>query len=155
MNTVSMPKASATKTGVLTGGTAEALQGKAGDIVTFLHRDLFDRVGHVGDGDAQKSFGDLTRRANGAGRPRNFLGQHGELPGHDSAIQWLVAIRTEDRRKMRGLDFAHADIGVGDGQRSAAPIACRSGIGTRRIRADPHAGAVEMQDRAYHRQPRY
>ena len=45
--------------GVLAAGATEALQGEAADVVALLHRDLLDRVGHVGDGDLQEALGDL------------------------------------------------------------------------------------------------
>ena len=43
--------------GVLPGGAAEAGQRVRSDIMAALHRDFFDGVGHVFDGDPQKTFG--------------------------------------------------------------------------------------------------
>ena len=45
--------------GMLARGAAEAVERVLGDVVAALHGNLFDRVGHVFDGDAQKSFRDV------------------------------------------------------------------------------------------------
>jgi hypothetical protein len=58
------------QTGMLAAGAAEALQGVAGDVVALLDRDLLDRIGHVGDGDAEEALGHrarVLRRAGGDG----------------------------------------------------------------------------------------
>ena len=61
MNTVSMPELVGDQAGVLAAGAAEALQREAGGVVALLHADLLDRVGHVGDGDAQEALGRRAR----------------------------------------------------------------------------------------------
>ena len=50
--------------------------------------------------------------------------------------------------KKSGIELADHHVGVGDGERPAAAVAFRPGIGAGRVRADAEARAVEMQDRA-------
>ncbi len=64
------------------------------------------------------------------------------------AVQRLIARRAEDRREMRRLELTQAQIRVGHGERSAAPIAAGPRIGAGRIGSDAKARAVEMQNRA-------
>ena len=52
------------------------------------------------------------------------------------------------RREEIGLQLAEHDVGVGDRQRPAAPVAGGAGIGAGRIRADAEAARLEMEDRA-------
>ena len=49
---------------------------------------------------------------------------------------------------MVRLDLAEHDVGIGHGQRPAAPVAGRPGIGPGAVRPDAVFRAVEMQDRA-------
>ena len=132
--------------GVLAAGAAEALQGEAADIMAFLHADLLDRVGHVGDRDAQKPLRQGARVLRLAGGLRHLGGQSGEFRLHHLGVQRFVAFGAENGREVRGHDFADADVGVRHRQRAAAPVAGRAGIGAGAVRADAQAGAVEMQD---------
>ena len=66
---------------------------------------------------------------------------------HGIGIQRQVAIGTENRRKMRRLDFSDTQIGVGHRQRAAAAITGGTRIGAGGLRPHPEARAVEMQDR--------
>ena len=52
------------------------------------------------------------------------------------------------RGKNVGLDLADGDVGVGHGERAAAPVRGRPGIGAGAVRPDPEARAVEAEDRA-------
>ena len=131
------------RAGVLAARAAEGGQGVPGDVVPLLHRDPLDRVGHVGHGDAQVPLGDLLRAA-AVADPR---GQVGEPRADDVGVQRLVAVRPEHPREVLRLDAAEHHVGVGDGERAAAPVAGRAGVGTGRVRADPVPGAVEVQDR--------
>ena len=140
--------------GVLTAGAAEALQREARGVVALLHRDLLDRIRHVGDSDLQKPLRHLVRRARLAGGLRDLFRQCRKLRRHDIGIERCIAVRPEDRRKVPRLDLADADIGVGHRQRPAAAIAGRARIGAGGIRADAEARAVEMQDRAAARRHR-
>jgi hypothetical protein len=133
--------------GVLAAGPAEGGQGVLGDVVAALHRDPLDRVGHVGDRDVDESLG----QGLGAHRPsaglRDGGGQFGKALAHDIGVERLIGARPEHPREVRRLDSAQHHIGIGDGQRPAPPIACRPRMRTGRVRPDPQAGAIEMQDR--------
>ena len=65
-----------------------------------------------------------------------------------SASSGSVGVRAEHRREVGGLDPAQHHVGVGDGQRAAAPVAGRAGDGTGRVRAHPVAAPVEVEHRA-------
>ena len=134
------------QTRVLPTGAAETLQCETGDIVPLLHRDLLDRIRHVGDGDLEKTLGDLSGGAYFAGCRRYPFGQRGEFFRDHRCVQRTVPIRPKNGGKMCWLDFAHADIGVRHGQRPAAPVARWPRIRPRRVRPHPHARAIEMQD---------
>ena len=71
-----------------------------------------------------------------------------ELLAHDFGVERLVAVRPEHFGKEFGDEPAGHQIGVGDGERAAAPISCGAGIGAGGIGADAKPRAVEMQDRA-------
>ncbi len=140
--------------GVLAAGAAETLQRKARDVVALLHRNLLDRICHVGHGDAQEPLGGLLRRARMTGGARDFLGQFGEFCRDHVGVQLLVAARAEDRREVRRLDFPHADVRVGHRERAAAAVAGRAGICAGAVRADSQPRAVEVQDGAAARRHR-
>ena len=65
-----------------------------------------------------------------------------------SAIQRLVAAFAEDLREVVRLDPAEQHVGVGDGERAAAPVAGGAGVGAGRVGAGPVPAAVEVQDGA-------
>ena len=50
------------ETGMLAASTAKTLQGIIGYIITALHRDFLDRIGHILDRDTQESVRQLFRR---------------------------------------------------------------------------------------------
>jgi hypothetical protein len=114
---------------MLTAGTAETGEGKTGDVMALLHRNLLDGIGHVGNGDAQETVGDVARIAVRAGGGRDAGGEIGEFFGDDLGIEGLLGILAENRREMLRLDFADADIRVRDGERAAATIAGGAGVG--------------------------
>ncbi len=134
--------------GVLATGAAEALQGEARDVVPLLHRDLLDRIRHVGDGDMEKPLGDRSRITSLAGGVRDPIRERDELRSHRLRIQGLIAARPENRGKVSRLNLPDADIGVRDRERTAPAIAGGAGIGAGAVRPDPQPRAVEMQDRA-------
>ena len=45
--------------GMLAAGAAEAVECVVRDVVTTLHRNFLDRIGHVLHGDAQESLGNI------------------------------------------------------------------------------------------------
>ncbi len=79
------------QTGVLTAGAAEALQREARRVVALLHRDLLDRVRHVGDGDPQEALRHLARRALLSGRRRDLIGERGKPGCHHIGIERIAS----------------------------------------------------------------
>jgi hypothetical protein len=130
--------------GVLTARAAEGVQEVARHVMAALDADLLYRVGHVLDGDADEAFGDLLGAAAVAGLRRDRL----EPRGDDVAIERLVAPRAEDRGEEPGIELAEHHVGVGDGQRPAAAIAGRAGIGAGGVGADAEAAGLGVEDRA-------
>ena len=129
---------------MLAAGAAEAVQRIARHVIAALHRNLLDRVRHVLDRDPDEAVGDLLRLTLAA----DFGCKLPERVAHRFAVERLILLRAENLREEIRDQFPDHHIGVGDSERAAAPVACRSGIGAGGIRADPEARAVEMQDRA-------
>ena len=130
--------------GVLAAGAAEAIERVTRDIIAALHRDFFDRVRHVLDGDLDEAVSDLFGRAAVADLLRHVRKRR----THRAGVERLVLLRPEYFGKEIGNELAGHHIGIGHGQRPAAAIAFRTGIGAGGIRANTKARAVEMQDRA-------
>jgi 5-oxoprolinase (ATP-hydrolysing) len=78
--------------GMLSSRTAKAIEKIAGHVITALHRDLLDGVGHVLDGDGDEAFGDGFRRAAVA----DLVGQRTKLFLHYFPVERLVLVRAED-----------------------------------------------------------
>ena len=93
------------QTGVLSTGTAEAGKRICRHVVAALHRNKFDGVCHVGDGDTNKSFGDFCSGLFTAGCSIDFFCEHLEHCPHDVGIEWLIAAWPEHAWKMIRLDF--------------------------------------------------
>ncbi|OQC04256.1 MAG: hypothetical protein BWX79_02528 [Alphaproteobacteria bacterium ADurb.Bin100] len=121
---------------------AEALEGVARHVVAARHRNLLDRVGHLLHRDLDEAFRHILRRTAGLG------GQHGKLRLHHVPIESLVGAMAKHPGKVRRLDLADHHVGVGHGQRAAAPVAGRAGVGARALRAHAKTCAVELQDGA-------
>ena len=136
------------ETGVLPAGTAEADHGEGGGVVPLVERDLLDRRGHVGDGDAQEAFGDRLGIVRAAGCGGDLRGERLELRAHRLAIERLVAAEAEDGGEKARIELAEQHIGVGDGERAATPIAGGAGVGAGAVRPDAEAAAVELEDRS-------
>ena len=147
-STVRMPSESATAHACWPPAPPKVVSTYSGDVVALLDGDPLDRVGHVGHRDPQEALGDLLGRAVVAGLPRMLGGQVGEPAPHDVGVERLVAARAEHVREVGGLDAAEHHVGVGDGERAAAAVAGRARVGAGRVRPDPVAAAVEVQDRA-------
>ena len=133
--------------GVLATGAAEALQREAGGVVALLHRNLLDRVRHVADRDPQEALADGPRVPSFAGGAPDLFGKSGKFLYDHRGIERLVRRRSEDRREMRRLDLADADIGICHRQRATATVGGRPGIGAGGTGANAEASAIEMQDR--------
>ncbi len=133
---------------VLAAGAAKTAQRVFGDVVAALHRNVLDRIRHVGDGDLEEPVGDLLGRARAADPCGDLGRERRELLAHDLGIERLVAGRAEHAREELRIELADHHVAIGDGQRSTTPIRRRPGIRARRLRPDAKAGAVEPADRA-------
>ena len=129
---------------VLAGGAAEAVERIARHVVAALHRDLLDRVRHVADRDLHVAL----RHRLGAAAIANRTSQLLELARHDPRVQRLLAVRPEDAREKRRLDFPQHHVRIGHGERPAAPVARRARIGAGGIGPHAIARAVVVQNRA-------
>ena len=136
------------ETRVLARRAAEALEGEVADVVPLLERHFFDSVCHVRDSNAQKACGGCARVVCRSTLCVDASCERGEAFAHNCGVYRQVACRTENMRKMLRLNLANADIGIGDGQRTAAPIAGGTGIGARALGADAKTRAVIAQNRA-------
>ena len=134
--------------GVLPGRAAEAAEHVIGDVVAALDRDLLDRIGHVVDRDREATMRQLFGRALDAGGARHVGRQCAEGAAHHPLVQRLLGVGPEHVRKEARMQLADHQIGVGDRERPAAPIAGRTGTGPGELRPDPEARAIEGQDRA-------
>ncbi len=128
--------------GVLAARASEAVERVVRDVIAALHGNLLDRIGHVLDRDLDEAVGDVFGLS-----AADLLGEIGEGHAHGMRVERQALRRSENLRKEIGDELADHHVGVGDGERSVAPVAFRAGIGARRIRADAETGAVKMQDR--------
>ncbi len=129
---------------MLAAGAAEAIEQILGDVVAALHRDLLDGVGHVLDRDGDEAL----RHRLGAAAVADLGGQRRERALDHREVERLVLAGSEDRREEVGLQLAEHEIGVGDRQRAASPVAGGPRIGAGRIRPGAEPPGLEMQDRA-------
>src|ERR1700719_2104794 len=97
-----------------------------GDVVALYNGGLVDGVGHVRDRNAQKTLCHVADVGTAAGFLGNLIGQRQEALPHDTDVEWLIAVRSEDCREMRGLDLADADICIGNSERAASSVARRA-----------------------------
>ena len=134
--------------GMLAAGAAEALQRVLRDVVAARHADALDGIGHVLHRDLQEAFGQRLGCQRTAGGGTHLGGQGFELRHHAVAVQRLVGLEAEDARKVGRLDLAQQHIGVGGGQRAAASVAGRAGVGAGTVGADAQPRTIEAQHRA-------
>ena len=133
--------------GVLPAGAAEAAQHIFRDVIAALDRDLFDRIGHVFNGDGQIAFGDGLHR-HGLPARGFYLGcQGGEFFGHRIAAQRLVTVGAEHLGEIVRVQLAQHDVAIGHRQGTAASVAGRARVGAGGIRTNGKAAAVVVQDR--------
>jgi len=90
---------------VLTTRATEAAKRILRDVIAALHGNLLDGIGHVINRNLEKSFSHCEYRTVVAGLFANGLSQLGELFLHDSCIDWLIALGSENFREMRWLQF--------------------------------------------------
>ena len=129
---------------MLPAGAAEGIHHVVGDVVAALHRNAQDRVRHVLDRDADEAVGHLRSLAAIA----DLGGERGKAFAHDLGVERLVLRWAEDLGEELRDELPDHHIGVGDGERSAAPIAGRPRIGAGRVRPDAEARAVVKEDRS-------
>ena len=134
------------KAGVLAAGAAKAAQRVFSDIVTALHRNLLDGVGHVANGDVDEALG----HGLGCARiPRGLAdvpGKSGEFLTRDIGIQTLGAGTPEHRRKKLRLYLAQHDIAIGHGQRTILSIRGRPRVRPGRVGTDAVTRAIKMEN---------
>ena len=94
------------QTRMLPTRAAKAAQRILTHIIAALHRNLFDRVCHVFDGNADETFGDLFGSEASAA-----LSQHGEFFSHYRHIQRFIAFASEDVWKIIRLQLAQQQMG--------------------------------------------
>ncbi len=123
---------------------AERVEHIARHVMAALHRDGLDGARHVLNGDSDEAVGDFFRRA----AVTELAGERLEGLAHRIFVELLVLRWPENMREEIGQELPRHDIGVGDGERSAAPIAQRSGSGASRVEANAEARAVIVEDRA-------
>jgi hypothetical protein len=80
--------------GVLAAGTAKALQGITGEIVSAHDGNAFHRIRHIAHGNPQRAGGQLLRRQRHS-RPAHFRRQCGEAFRDHGRVQGLPAILAE------------------------------------------------------------
>ena len=136
------------QTGVLSSGTAEAVQRVASHVITALNRDLLDGVCHVLDCDLEKSVGHFHRRSGISCLTFDAVSQLGKYGLYRSDVQPLILTRPEDRWEELFLQLAQHHVAIGHRQRATAPVTHRPGIGSGRLWANPVPGAVKSTDRS-------
>ena len=136
------------RAGVLTACAAERAQGEVRRIFPSLYRNLFNRCGHLVDGDPQEALGGLL-----GGHPRATFGQH--LPGKPVKagpgrfqVQLLPAVGPEDSGKHAGLYPAQHKVGIRYGQRAAVSIAGRPRTGACGLGPGKEPSGMKAQDRS-------
>ena len=114
---------------MLAAGAAIADQHRLAHRMTALDRDATDRVGHPLEGDAAGPLGQRFRRDGRAARRFGADARRQRLEGlaHHGGIRWLIAAGAEHRGERSGRQPAEQQVGVGERQRSAEPIAGWSG----------------------------
>jgi len=133
-------------TGVLTAGAPETLQGVAAHIVAPHDGNALHGVGHGAHGNLQRARSRLVGIDGAACCIGHPPGQLAEALRHRDRVQGLIRARPENSRKIGRLDPAQQHVRVRDGQRTAAPITRRAGIGARGFGTHAQARAVEAND---------
>ena len=134
--------------GVLAGGGAEAAQRVVGDVVAAVGGDLPDGARHVVDGHTHEVVGDPLRGARSQAGGAHRCGHLVDARQRGGGVDALVAAGAEHVREMLRQQLAEHDVAVGHGERAAAPVARRAGVGPGGARADPVAAVGEGADRA-------
>src|SRR5262249_58757955 len=132
----------ADETGMLPAGAAEAVERLARDVVAALNRDLLDRVRHVLDCNLDEAVGNVF----GGAAIADLAGELAKRLAHRIGVEGQVLLRAEDLRKELRHQFADHDVGIGERERTAAPVTFRPWIGAGTIGSDPEAGSIQLPD---------
>ena len=97
----------------LTARAAETGQRIFRDVIAAAHRDFFDRIGHIQNGDGQESFGEVLRCAAFPRCVKNLSGECREFLRDGLAVKRFIGIRSENMREEFGAQLAKHDIAIG------------------------------------------
>ena len=125
--------------GVLPGRAAEGHQHVLPGIASLGNGDRADRLDHVGVGDAKEAVGQLVQSVAGTGGRGDLLAERLQSRLDGAAV--------EREGEVPGEDLALVEVHVGHGQRAAAPVAGRAGVGARAFGSHGRLHAVEAADR--------
>ena len=129
--------------GDLPGRAPERHHGMVPRVEAALSGDRGDGGGDLLHGDGEETLGGGFRVGDAHG-----LGQFGEPGAGGKDVERLVAGRAEHSGKVRRIDPAQYDVGVGDGGWAAQTIGGGTGFGPGAFRPDPGAQPVEAEDGA-------
>ena len=79
----------------------------------------------------------LLGRPLDAGRARHLGREVMKAPAHDLGVQRLIGVRPEHIREEARVELADHEVGVGDGERPATPVAGGPGLAPAGLGADP------------------
>src|SRR5215467_3127169 len=119
--------------GMLAAGAAEAVERIARHIVAALHGDLLDRVRHVLDRNPDEAVSNVLYASFAAEMSVHLVCQISESSPHTSGIERLILRGSENMREEVWQQLADHDIGISEGERSAASITFRPRIGAGRV----------------------
>ena len=144
-------------TGVLTAGAAVAHQHRCADVMAALDRHAPDRLGHPLQGDGAGALGERLRgerRWRSSDRPwttlrlRQLGDKRLKTPSRKGPVRGLIAAGTEERRQGSLRQTAQQQVGVGDGEGSAAAVAGRPWIRPGRLGAHLQPAPLKAHHRA-------
>jgi hypothetical protein len=107
---------------MLAARRTKAVERIFGDVVAALHRDLLDSVGHILNGNADEPIGHLLRSAPIADLHRQLR----ECSADSILVERLITTWPKNLREPGRRKLANHDVGIGDRQRPAAPVAFRA-----------------------------
>ena len=135
---------------MLAAGTTEADQHRAADVMAPLNRDAPDRLRHplIGNRQGPLSQPFQSQRLCLRGPLAQGCRQRLEALPHHDHIGALVSLGAEHRWQRSLGQTAQQQVGVGDGQRTAAAVTGRTGIGAGGLGAHQQPLAIGPQQRA-------
>ena len=112
---------------VLPGGSAETDKSVAPDILSLCHRDLLDGAAHLLVRNTDGPQRDIFDGQGNLDAPVDFFGERGKRGAGRLDVKRRVPSGPEASGEKRRYDPPQNDVGVGDGGRSAEPVARRPG----------------------------